>query len=550
MSKSRKSKSPETFNVTSTRKNFTPLPSLPPLPSFAADTRHVKTYIYLGHGYESSLRNDKIVPSNCTLSTIAEAGISAYVSSILNFCTISESHKLMVMNPLRHKRELLDLFLGKHYDNAHHHKIRLIQGKYHVKNEGDEYKNKHCDFLFSFNETIEGVKSIILFRSGLYEITEDWDLPKLNNRSIYDHASITINPDVGMTIENIRDLYRGSVYPHIDVILEHVERLKWIDELFSETTSELISFNVFREAVRLSAKYMLSDLMREYPGHHYFFACRNFMRVLKPENHLILDETKKLSHTENDNVALNTETLRGEYFFKRRIQEVVDELSFFQNKETRDRLIGYYDFLLREIKGKFVQFNEGMTSNMEFVNRTIIKINKGLEMHEFNQVDIDKELLVLIQESQHHGAVPYVYATNFNRTMMELCAELSNDGLYGGKCNYSIFMVMLINNFKRFIKKKGEVEEEKKILVNNTIQKINASLSSKIIKESDIDKELLSYVKECYLYGSIKYIFILNAVLNVKESLKEICAELVDGGLINSKICSSDGTILLIIKNN
>jgi hypothetical protein len=295
---------------------------------------------------------------------------------------------------------------------------------------------------------------------------------------------------------------------------------------------------------------MLSDLMREYPGHHYFFACRNFMRVLRPENHLILDETKKLSHTENDNVALDTETLRGEYFFKRRIQEVVDELSFFQNKETRDRLIGYYDFLLREIKGKFVQFNEGMTSNMEFVNRTIIKINKGLEMHEFNQVDIDKELLVLIQESQHHGAVPYVYATNFNRTMMELCAELSNDGLYGGKCNYSIFMVMLINNFKRFIKKKGEVEEEKKILVNNTIQKINASLSSKIIKELDIDKELLSYVKECYLYGSIKYIFILNAVLNVKESLKEICSELVDGGLINSKICSSDGTILLIIKNN
>ena len=80
----------------------------------------IKTYVYLGHGMELSLTNDEIVPDNCTLSTIAESGLSGYAKSLLHLCNEIETNKDMVMDPIKHFSTLKRIYRGEHTPHARH----------------------------------------------------------------------------------------------------------------------------------------------------------------------------------------------------------------------------------------------------------------------------------------------------------------------------------------------------------------------------------------------------------------------------------------------
>ena len=227
------------------------------------------TYIYLGHGGENTLIEDKMVPDNCTLSTIAESGIPGNLESTILLCSLSGTHTQMVAHPVENYPELFDKFKDSERTTGVHHQY-LNEGEFHVKLPREPYINKSSDFLFEFKK--DG--KIILFRSGLYNIaTPGLNLPRLEGDNLYDQASITLAANGVISISNIKELYKGCVYPNIQDILENINTItKGIYTTDDETT---IPYRIFRMAVKEVVKKMdVAQLMTMFPGNHYFFVCR------------------------------------------------------------------------------------------------------------------------------------------------------------------------------------------------------------------------------------------------------------------------------------
>jgi hypothetical protein len=417
----------------------------------------VKSYIYLGHGADVSLVNNKSVPKGSTLSTIAEAGIAADLAASLNLCNITYEHKDLLQDPVKNKRVLRDMFLGKNTQTGY--KEELSRGRYHFKNEDSLYKDKFCDFFFKFGEE----DNIAMFRSGFYEIIDGLELPRLIEGSLFDSASINVPKDGYVRREDIERIYAGSLYPTAQQIIQELE------------SYDPIPFSIFQQAVRKVAIWNVSQLMDKYPGNHYYFVCRSPLTELSEENYNALSKERAASRNEDDDT--NPHSWLLEHNFKRTITRIYNRVSSRPTKTPYKSMLGY-------IKWLFNKFNT-LGEKMEQVNVTIQMLNKALEQNKFRESDMDIELIKLIHESQHHGATEYInYSTLIDRILTELYGEHSYR-------DHTRSRFMIVSSFRRFIEEKGQVNEALKRIVIATI---------KVIGDDPSDQELYELIQQSKQY--------------------------------------------------
>ena len=431
------------------------------------------SFIYLGHGSELSLTNNKKVPTDCTLSTITEAGLPGYLSATLQLCNIFRSHRQMLNNPIEHKAELKQHFLGK--QSAYHRE--LLEGKFHLKREGLKYKNKFCDFLLAFDLPDD---KIALFRSGLYDInTPGLELPMLEEGDIYDGSSITADKSGFISVEHIRILYKDSLYPSIDAILEYI-------------TADAIPYSTFVAAVQRAATMDIDQLMHEFPGNHYYFICRTPTRQLEPNNYRQLRLERANSHPgENEPVDFNNNTLSGKHNFEAKISELYFEL--YKERDTN----------MLHIKDDINRFLESEGREARHINTIILAINESLVNREFNEDDIDEEFLDLIKRCGVYG-VKYIYT--MNASYKHMVERIMNE-VYRQRIRIKKYrdLKYALDNIKSVFKLFIESGKEEGY-VNHMIQILNDTLPYYSMDESDIDPEFLALIKESQTHGAIPYL--------------------------------------------
>jgi len=383
------------------------------------------TYVYLGHGFEFSHKPDKEVPPGCTLSTITESSMGANIESVLLLCSLARTNKEMVTQPEKYYRELFDLYKGSQYNNTFQHKRALMEGELHLNKAGDKYQNKSSTFILDFHNK-KGKGIISLFRSGLYDLsTPGLELPRIDGGEIFDKSSIDIKQS-GLTVGNIRDLYKGCVFPNIDDILENVKkdlntmyRHRQPDLMVDTLTDDmLIPFRIFQYAMSTSANMNVDQLMEKFPGNHYFFICRNpreDLEFAQPYENVL--QHRQLSKNRAEAMlgkpivptASHGLTLKAQQHFRRQLQEVFNthfkgdnkdfisqEYSGFMNVIKEE----FFDIFIRDKGYPVNRKGEPMPEITEMCNAIIQKINDELRIHEHTYVHIDHGLLDLIRQSQ------------------------------------------------------------------------------------------------------------------------------------------------------
>jgi len=382
----------------------------------------MKTYIYLGHGQE--LYNDKRhVYHDSTLSTITETGLFAKTLSAVNLSELCQTHKELVKHPRENKDELNLLFTGSEREGLL--KQVLMDGKYHLKTEGRPYYNKKCSFLFNFEYGDE----CSLSRSGLYDIdTPGLNLPTLKNEDdMVDESAIDIYKSKGLTITQIKALYRGCVYPRVTDIVDYIrlhrpktirQKLKHTvnkntffskDRPYTRTISRnkdiqfrvktqlanLIPYYLFVDAVASATTKTVADLMRDYPGNHYFFVCRNYASYYeRPYENVKLN--RQLSGEKNAPRTLDFATLLGEDNFRYIIQKVyIDNEPEYMDHDYEDMMVR-----LKKRFNDYIEFKGQVDdTTLGFVETTIRLIDENIENKQIHVDDIDSELLGLITKA-------------------------------------------------------------------------------------------------------------------------------------------------------
>jgi hypothetical protein len=403
------------------------------LPRYGAVSlkKTIPTYIYLGHGHELTHIPDKKVIPECTLSTITDSSLPANLEHLLLLCNLAQTNKDMVTNPVKYYKELYDLYKGEQYNNQFQHKHKLLEGDYHLKEEGDDYQNKICSFILEFNNK-KGKNIVSIFRSGLYDIrTPGLQLPTLDGGEIFDKSSIDVDKGVGLTVANIKQLYSGCVYPNIEDILTNVKinfnqrslPESRIDEL---NDTHVIPFSVFKYAVHDTVNMDVSQLMERFPGNHYFFICREPTKdkEFKDSYSEILAQRQISKNRAEARLGKPIEapyhglTLRGEQHFRRQLQKVFIELyksddgrkenkgEPYPNSETgaREEVTKEYSIMLEVLIEYFQELIdlEGNPSPyiLKFCNAIINTINENYRIHNHTIAHINKKLLKLMREAQ------------------------------------------------------------------------------------------------------------------------------------------------------
>ena len=391
----------------------------------------MKTYIYLGHGQE--LYNDKRhVYHDSTLSTITETGLFAKTLSAVNLSELCQTHKELVKHPRENKDALDLLFTGSERDGIL--KQILMEGKYHLKTEGRPYYNKTCSFLFDF----EYDDVCCLSRSGLYEIdTPGLNLPTLKNEDdMIDESAIDIYKSEGLTITQIKALYRGCVYPRITDILDYIrlhrpktirQKLKFTvnkntffskDRPYSRTVprnkdlqfrvktqlAKLIPYDLFIDAVASATTKTVADLMRDYPGNHYYFVCRNYdSQYARPYENVKLN--RQISGEKNAPKNLNYSTLLGKDNFKFIIQQIYikndPEYTDHNYEDMIFRLKGYFN-TLNDVIEDGGQLDERHDKIIGFVDTTVRMIDENIKSKQIHVDDVDSELMDLITKATRY----------------------------------------------------------------------------------------------------------------------------------------------------
>jgi hypothetical protein len=172
----------------------------------------------------------------------------------------------MLVDPVTFYKPLAVLFTGRHFSDNHPHRIKLLEGVFHVNRPREEYIDKNCDFLFSFKTDLTKPNIISLFRSGLYDTEQlSSPLPILKDGNIYDGSSFTIDTHVGITREVIRSVYQDSLFPTAEDILRRID------------VADPIPYEMFKQTVySLTLRKKVHDLMQEFTGDHYYFVCRSY----------------------------------------------------------------------------------------------------------------------------------------------------------------------------------------------------------------------------------------------------------------------------------
>jgi hypothetical protein len=388
-------RSPVEVNLNAEESESISLNDLPQIPD---------TYIYLGHGGEKTLVGDTYVPANCTLSTIAESGIPGNLESTLMLCTLSGTHKQLVSHPVENYAELFDKFKDSERMTGVHHQY-LNEGEFHVKLPGEPYLNKSSDFLFEFKKD-----KIMLFRSGLYNIaTPGLNLPRLEGDNVYDQASITLAANGVITIANIKELYRGCVYPNIRDILENIRTsVKGIDITNDES---IMPYRVFRMALKEVVKKIdVAQLMEMFPGNHYFFVCRTHTPFYKYPYENVLEQRKRSTNRAEAMLGRSIVkpsnygwSIRAQQHFIRELQKVFIE---YYPETDKDEVIMDEDSMIESLTYKledFVRFKGNPKPEITtFLNQIILKVKELLSHDPSGYVHLNERIRSLLKQTQQY----------------------------------------------------------------------------------------------------------------------------------------------------
>jgi hypothetical protein len=348
---------------------------------------HTKTYIYIGHGDELLDSKRLTVPDNCTLSTITEVGFQVHFSHVLNLCDIAKKHKDLLNDPVPNKKELSRLIHG---GNANYADKDDLRGSYNIKSQGDKYRDKICDFLANF--VIPETNQVAIFRSGLYDIDDiDSEFPGLPDGNIIQRAVITFDRADGISIKNIRNIYKNSLYPTVDSILQNLTFEN------GNLYDPIVSYEDFIRSVKKETGMTVSQLMDERPGNHNYFLCRQFPDQLNLNQLNALNRERDESRNRSNYLPVNQ---TREQNFVKLMHKIYYELT--GHKTSSYKTIFTY---IEAIFSEFINRDMGVTD----VNIIISKINSALEKNEINIKVIDKILLRLMVKTHSKGSIKLVY---------------------------------------------------------------------------------------------------------------------------------------------
>jgi len=170
------------------------------------------------------------------------------------------------------------------YDPEHY--CTNIKLSVHIEN--DKFIEKHCNFLRCFEEG----NLIKICKSGLYLST---NIPNLSytgtsaEKILTSHIA-TIDKTDNISIDTIIAMYSGSIYPNLDTVISNISVLlqgivqtnNILDS--NDLRGRKIPYSLFVHAVNMSCKKNVSELMKDYPGNHYYLSCRNYVRHVSLKN--------------------------------------------------------------------------------------------------------------------------------------------------------------------------------------------------------------------------------------------------------------------------
>jgi hypothetical protein len=104
--------------------------------------------------------------------------------------------------------------------------------------------------------------------------------------TLEDHA--TIIPPEGVTIEVIKNIYAGSIFPTPEDVVQKIKEITHMEHI----EEKLFNVALFDEGTLSAAIHYLvtdihqSNLFKRYPGNHFNFACRSYdqRKSVKPEH--------------------------------------------------------------------------------------------------------------------------------------------------------------------------------------------------------------------------------------------------------------------------
>jgi hypothetical protein len=262
-------------------------------------------FLYLGHGTEIidvvdgvSCPRIKTIPKECTLSTLTKTGLSSKLQQVLRFNEFSMKHPEYLADPVSHFDKIEKFLKGP----DGHKYPELKRTIFHLHTEDQPFIEKECDFLFAF---FLG-HAVRLYKSGLYPIGSN--VPQLENKNYQELALAEIDPAGNIPIDLIDAMYSESIYPKLRVIKQNIFHLLKKENTNvpnspegSVTIDSEIPYDLFVRAVRLSSKKTVSELMKKYPGNHYFLPCRVYVDQHKMPIHYGLSQTRRLREMSNNN---------------------------------------------------------------------------------------------------------------------------------------------------------------------------------------------------------------------------------------------------------
>ena len=353
-----------------------------------------KTYIYLGHGNELSLTNDKQVPRGCTLSTITESGIDSYSVVLFALGSLARDYSELLNDPITNKEELKLKCRGIGlFDPSSPIGGMLIEGVYHLKEQDFWYKDKYCDFLWAFEKPGNQVK---IQRSGLYEInTPGLDLPRIESNMVVDSATIMVNTKGAIQMRQIESLYRGSIYPTISTIKKHIKRICREKNDLRQYDSGYVLYTIFVEALRRCTPHKLSTLMKMYKGNHYYFGCR-CQPGLTSNQQNALSRERAISF-ENGNTKQPGLLMRKNNY-KRLLQKIF--ISLFNREKERITHPTTQATVINLLLDRYIESNGLDIADHIRVKSIIRLIDTALSENKIIESDMDPTLLKRINETR------------------------------------------------------------------------------------------------------------------------------------------------------
>jgi len=366
-------------------------------------------YIYLGHGKEELLFIENryiphVVETTQTLCTITKAGLVSRLVSVLQLTTISKEKPGILYDPLSNYNELAHDFIGTHFEEGPTKKI-LSENSFHIST--GSIVEKYCDFLFAFSFIRN---KISLFKSGLYDLSKDNDFPILDKSNYAEfnrtkHSIGVVDPEGNISIDLIRRMYNGSIYPTINSILRNINKLMKMkiegnvnnNNYPSSNQNEgnvpyEVPYELFVRATKLSCKKTVSELMTTFPGIHYFFVCRVWDKDDLPVKTVsLMRKNSNRTAKERHNYPTLKDTTHGKDIFERIVKGVLLGLRNFSNKEP----LSFYMKLLNLNMSTWK--NPLSPARKELYNILMSEINKYIEQGDMVVEDIPVNIYEKLQ---------------------------------------------------------------------------------------------------------------------------------------------------------